>query len=180
MKLKNIGATVVFGAVILAPVSGFAQSTTSSSPTKQASQQQKVVQRCVAAEKNFTTRSGKLVERIQKREALYDKEDKKVSDLLQKAKDKGVDTSKAQADLDTWKDKTSQLKTARQTLADKLKADSQVDCNSASKGQFKTARQDAKDQLTKIADIQQAKKSFFTGTLKPDLKAVRDQLKQKQ
>lgn len=178
MKLRYVGTTLAFGAVVLAPVSGFAQTNTVNA-TQPPANQQKVTQRCENVEKHLSTRSQKLLDRIQKREALYSKEDNKVQALLQKAKDKGVDTSKAQTDLDTWKDKTTQLKTARQALADSLKSAAQTDCGTASKGQFNTVREAGKDQLKKIAAIHNDKQSYFKNTLKPDLKALRDELKNK-
>lgn len=113
---------------------------------------------------------------IAKQTAIYDKHDAKVEALLAKAKAAGADTTKAEADLQTWEGQTTAIKNARNQVITDLNALKDLQC-ADQKDQYKQGLANAKIQLQNIRTLQNNKKAYFTSTVKPDLQAIRDQLK---
>jgi uncharacterized coiled-coil protein SlyX len=113
---------------------------------------------------------------IAKQTATYDKHDAKVEALIAKAKAAGADTTKAEADLQAWEGQTTAVKNARSQVITDLNALKGLQC-ADQKDQYKQGLANAKIQLQDIRTLQNNKKAYFTSTIKPDLQAIRDQLK---
>jgi len=113
---------------------------------------------------------------ITKQTAIYDRHDAKVEALLAKAKAAGADTTKAEADLQTWEGQTTAIKNARNQVISDLNALKDLQC-ATQKDQYKQGLANAKTQLQNIRTLQNNKKAYYTSTVKPDLQAIRDQLK---
>ena len=117
----------------------------------------------------------KITTGINKQTAIYDKHDAKISELITKAKAAGIDTTKAEASLQTWKDQTVAIKDGRNQIIANLTTIKGQQCQDQ-KEQYKQGLENAKSQLRSLRDLQNQKKAFYRSTIKPDLQAIRDQL----
>lgn len=165
------GAVVAVVAISASAVPAFAQSGTTAE-AKAAAQAAK----CTTLTAKIDDHITKINAAIAKQTAIYDKHDAKVEALLIKAKTAGADTTKAEADLQTWEGQTAAIKSARNQVISDLSALKNLQC-ADQKDQYKQGLANAKAQLQNIRTLQNNKKAYFTSTVKPDLQAIRDQLK---
>ncbi len=166
-KINTLIATIVAG-LLLIPVVVYAQ------PHIANELHAVTLKRCMISE----NRLGNLDGRVQERVILFEKQDNKISNLLQKAKSKGADTSKGELDLSNWKSMTDQIKLDKQSLDQKVEATKQLSCGNGD-GRYKTAMQAVQDELKKINQDAQQKRDYYVTNLKSDLQAVSHQLKKK-
>jgi hypothetical protein len=134
--------------------------------------------RCVKLTHKIEARTTKISAHLTKSEATYTKHDAKVQTLITKAKTAGLNTDKAQADLQTWQSQTAAIHTAKNQVVTKLNTAKSLPC-SDDPSAVKAAISGAKEQVKAIEGLKQTKQSYFKNTMKPDLKALRDQLKTK-
>ena len=133
--------------------------------------------RCTVLTAKIDEHIAKINAAFAKQVAMYEKHDAKVDALIAKAKTAGADTTKAEADLQTWEDQTVAIKNARTQVVTELSTIKNLQCVDQ-KDQYKQGLTSAKTELLNIRTMQINKKSFFINTVKPDLQALRDQLKQ--
>jgi hypothetical protein len=131
--------------------------------------------RCETLTSKIDGHITKITTGINKQAAIYDKHDAKISQLITKAKEAGVDTTKAEANLQIWKDQTVAIKDGRNQVISSLTTIKGQQC-ADQKEQYKQGLESAKSQLRSLRDLQNQKKAFYRSTIKPDLQALRDQL----
>ena len=168
---------VLGSAFIIATTVGMTSGTVLAQPGDKA--QVKAAQttaKCESLTSKIDSHITKITSGINKQTAIYDKHDAKISELIAKAKEAGVDTSKAEADLQTWKDQTAAIKDGRSQVVANLTTIKGQQC-SDQKDQYKQGLENAKSQLRSLRDLQNQKKAFYRSTIKPDLQAIREQLK---
>ncbi len=168
-KLLASSLAIVTVATSLGATPVFAQTT---------SQSQNAVAKCSKLSARIGSRIAKVDARLSKRQAMYTKHDAEVQKLITKAKAAGINTDKAQADLQTWEGQTTAVKNAMTAIVTKLNSAKNLSCTN-DPAAVKTAVQAAKDQVTVVENLRHTKQAYFTGTLKPDLTTLRDQVKNK-
>lgn len=134
--------------------------------------------KCAKLSSRIDARTAKITTRLSKTEATYAKHDARVQALLTKARTSGVNTDKAQADLQTWQSQTTAIHSAKGQVITKLNTAKSLSCSNDPSA-VKAAVQGAKDQIKIVEGLKQTKQAYFKNTLQPDLKALRDQLKAK-
>lgn len=135
-------------------------------------------QACSNLSTKIDTHISKIETSLGKQTTTYEKQDSKVTQLINRAKVANVDTAKAESDLATWVSKTNQIKTLKNDLITDLTNLKSLQC-ADQKTQFKQVLADAKVTLSEIKNLQAEKRSFFAGTLKVDLQEISSSLKAK-
>lgn len=139
--------------------------------------EQRAERRCDQVDNRIEERKIRLGERMERRAKIYEKHDQRIKELLEGAKDKGIDTTKAESDLVEWKKITDELRSARQKLLEELDDTNQAHCDE-NQDLFKSSLESAKKQLEEVKTIHNRKIEFFKGTLLPDLKEIKKQLEE--
>jgi len=111
-------------------------------------------------------------------ENVHKKLKERIGNIVTRLKNNGVDASKLEGDLETLDQKIKQVASSYDTFIAALKETKTYACGE-SQGQFRTKLQEAKKLMVNVRTARQETRSFITGTIIPDIKALREQLKEK-
>lgn len=111
-------------------------------------------------------------------EDVHKKLKERIGNIVTRLKNNGIDASKLEGDLETLDQKINQVASSYDTFIAALKETKTYACGE-SQGQFRTKLQEAKKLMVNVRTARQETRSFITGTIIPDIKALREQLKTK-
>lgn len=146
---------------------------------KKAMRQERVENRCKAIANKIDAQINRFTISKEKKEAQYKRIEGRIRERLEKAKSKGVDTSKLESDIAMLDTKIEKLKTDFDALIAKLNNVKQINCINQ-KQPFKSAVQLIREQLKIVRQDRQDILNFYKTTIKPDLKTMHDQLQAKK
>lgn len=136
---------------------------------------ERIAERCVEVRKHLDKRLEKFGENkqtfINNAEHLHDR----LVKLVEKAESLGLDTTQVREDLRSLESKVDKLAEDHRVFVEKLQTAKAVDC-AQNPDQFRTALKEANAQLKALRSDWRDIKDFFKNTIKPDFKALKDQL----
>lgn len=175
MTIKKMTSIAIGAGLLLSVVSPvFAQSSSPSSrkgildDMKEARKEA----RCSVATTRIDERIKFYTDHKEDHAKRYSNIKERVSRVINILKGKGVDVTKLQTDLTTLDSKIKIFNDAVVAFQAKLEATKSFNCGN-SEGQFKAAVKEAQAARQAVFAAAKDVQSFFTGTILPDIKAVR-------
>ena len=141
---------------------------------KQAAKEEK----CKNVESRIEAKMNKYEEGNISVENVHKKLRERIQNMVTRLENNGIDASKLESDLATLEQKINQVASSYDTFISGLKETKTYACGE-SQGQFRTKLQEATKLMANVRTGRQETRSFVTGTIIPDIQALREQLKTK-
>ncbi|MEK7595210.1 MAG: hypothetical protein AAB443_01260 [Patescibacteria group bacterium] len=138
--------------------------------------EQFVENKCDVATKRIDTKINAFDQNKARHIERYNLLKDKIKNFIDRAKAKGLNTSKLEADLATLDEKIKKFATDYANYIKELRDTKAFACGN-SEGQFKQALSEAREAMKKVHEDAKDIRHFYTQTIKEDLKALRQQLK---
>lgn len=180
--VKQITAGVLSVFVLTATMGGVANAQTTDGlrsrlQNQAQSRQSDRLEKCEVIEKRIVARLEEIKENAEKKKAKYKQLRERVQNFVTTAKEKGADTTKLEADLAVLDEKISTYASEATKFYELLKKTQDFTCGK-SEGEFRAALQAARAQLEVVHAASKDVHTYFRGTIIPDIKAVKDQIKE--
>lgn len=157
------------------PSVAFAQTTTPTT-TRGAMKQEIKEEHCTTVTNHITNLTNRLTNDDTIRQNRHQKVIDRLNAIIAKLEASNIDVTKLKADVAALIQKKNTWYSAYTTLLDDLNATKQYACGN-SQGQFKTAVQTARTQRQTMHTANMDFWTYVENTVRPDLKAIRSQLK---
>lgn len=134
--------------------------------------------RCKASQGHVSSLEGRIKGLETSRQHVYENTTSRLTSLSDKLKAKGVDTTEYDTQIAELKTKIETFNTDLAKYHEAVSDLSQMDCT-ADPDAFKAALETARTLRSQVVDDGQAIRDYLSNTIKPTLKAIRQQLEQK-
>lgn len=143
---------------------------------RQAQKQEKLEQRCSIVEEKINIKVSRFENNKVRRVNAYNNLRNRVSKFIDKLSSQGYDVSKLKSDLVTLDEKIKKFSSDYASYITLLKSTKDYACGQ-SEGQFKGKLSEARKQLQIVHQSALEVRSYFQGTIRPDIQAIRAQKK---
>jgi hypothetical protein len=177
MKLKSIVSStllVVISLTLASPVEAVSTNANQAAQARAAERNARAIARCETLEAKFQLKKTRFEKNKQGHVLAYNNAKERVERFIAKAKDKGYDTAKLEADFAIFETKIADFNTAYTEYITLLQAAKEYTCGEP-EGDFRAKLEQTRAQLRIVRQKSLEVRNYYQTTIRPDIAALKEQ-----